>query len=321
MADKQAVTWGQSIEYRDGFVLNPDQFYSPSFRISPFRTEDITDNLQLPRSATAVEHLNHRFQGRRWRFTACGKEGIALALEALKLGPGDCVTILTTTGNLYVSGCVTREIEKVCQWSREMRKNTAVLFVIHEFGYPYRDLADLRRFGLPIIEDACHSFLADTQAIDMGRVGDFIVFSLPKIFPLQMGGILSYDSRYEIETRVERGDGMEDYLASVLSHYMPTLEDARRQRLSNHRYLAESFSALGCCPRFEMLSNDVPGVFMFKVPDPIDLAEMKEYGWRHGVECSVFYGERAFFVPVHQRLRPADLDYFYTVFSSFILRH
>jgi hypothetical protein len=315
------MTNGQPIEYRDGFVLNPDPFYSPSFRISPFRTEDIADNLQLPRSVLAMDHLDCCFQGRRWRFTECGKEGIALALEALKLGPSDCVTIFTTTGNLYVSGCVTREIEKVCQWSREMRKNTAALFVIHEFGYPYRNLSDLRRFGLPIIEDACHSFLADTEAGDMGRVGDFIVFSLPKVFPLQMGGILSYEPSYEIKTRVQRGSGLEDYLASVLSQYIPTLDAARVQRLKNYHQLVDSFATLGCAPRLDMLSNDVPGVFMFTVPEQTDLSAMKEYGWCHGVECSVFYGERAFFIPVHQRLRQADLDYFYAVFSSFILRH
>jgi hypothetical protein len=268
-----------------------------------------------------MDHLDRCFRGRRWRFTECGKEGIALALKALMLRPDECVTIFTTTGNLYVSGCVTREIEKVCQWSREIKENTAALFVIHEFGYPHRKLADLRRFGLPIIEDACHSFLADTEAGDMGRVGDFIVFSLPKVFPLQMGGILSYEPRYEIETRVRRGGGLEDHFAAVMSHYIPTLDDARHQRWKNYNYLVDSFANLGCGPRFEMLPNDVPGVFMFMVPEQIDLSGMKEYGWRHGIECSVFYGERAFFIPVHQRLRQADLDYFHTVFSSFIRRH
>ena len=44
---------------------------------------------------------------------------------------------------------------------------------------------------------------------------------------------------------------------------------------------------------------------------------MKEHGWRHGIECSVFYGEEAFFIPVHQHLSEIDLDYFYAVFLDF----
>ena len=60
------MTNGQPLEYRDGFVFNPDPFYSPSFRISPFRTADIADNLQLPRSVLSMDHLDCCFQGRHW---------------------------------------------------------------------------------------------------------------------------------------------------------------------------------------------------------------------------------------------------------------
>lgn len=302
-----------------GYVLNPDTFYSPSYRISPFCTGDVADNLLLPRSTAAINALDVFFSGRRWCFTESGKEGISLALKALDLKPTDCITILTTSANTYISGCVTREIEQVCKWSREIQDSTAALFVNHEFGYPYRDLAGLRRYGLPIIEDACHSYLANTPAQDMGRVGDFIVFSLPKVFPIQMGGILSYDAGYQIESKVQRGGDLESYLAKVLSHYMPALPHARRQRLENHRWLVQNFSKIGCHARFELLANDVPGVFMFTVPEGIDLVALKQHGWAHGIECSVFYGERVFFIPVHQRLRVADLNYFFVVFSSFIL--
>jgi hypothetical protein len=311
----------QQIQFRSGFVLNPDAYYSPSYRISPFRTDDVAKNLELPLSDMAMDALDRRFEGRHWRFTECGKEGITLALNALTLKPEDCVTILTTSGNRYISTCVTNEIEKVCKWSRAMQDNTAALFVNHEFGYPYRDLSELRRYGLPIIEDACHSYLSDTPARDMGRMGDFIVFSLPKVFPLQLGGILSYDSRYRVESRVQQGGELAAYLAKVISHHLPGLDQMRTQRLANHHQLAQSFATLGCHPRFELLANDVPGVFIFTVPEGIDLADMKRHGWAHGIECSVFYGERAFFIPVHQRLRQADLDYMYTVFSTFIQRH
>lgn len=299
-------------------MLKPDRFYSPSYRISPFRTSDIADNLALVPATSASDALDQRFSGRDWCFTECGKEGIAIALAALQLQPNDCVTILTTSGNHYVSSCVTREIEKVCRWSRQMEDNTAALFVNHEFGFPYRDLAALRSYGLPIIEDACHSYLADTPNQDMGMVGDFVVFSLPKVYPIQMGGIVSYDRRYKIESGVKEGGDLWRYLVTVLSHYFPALDEVKAQRLKNYMQLTERFSSLYCTPRFEALVHDVPGVFMFNVPEGTDLAAMKSFGWRHGIECSVFYGEEAFFIPNHQRLREADLDYFLWVFTKFL---
>ena len=42
----------------------------------------------------------------------------------------------------------------------------------------------------------------------------------------------------------------------------------------------------------------------------IDLPELKKYYWAHGVQCSVFYGEDAFFIPVHQALTDTGLELF-----------
>ncbi|MEM5400568.1 hypothetical protein [Paraburkholderia unamae] len=313
-----AAGGSNTLEFVDGFVLGPDAYYSPSYRISPFRTADIADNLRLAPALTASATLDARFAGRKWTFTECGKEGIALALASLQLRPDDCVTIFTTSGNRYISGCVTREIEKVCKWSREIEDSTAAIFVNHEFGYPHRDLAGLRAYGVPIIEDACHSWLADTPARDMGLIGDFIAFSLPKVFPLQMGGLLAHRGHFDIQSRVEKESSLERYLLTVMSHTIPLLDAARLTRRRHHQKLSERFARLGCTPRFELLENDVPGVFLFNTPAGTDLALMKEHGWRHGIECSVFYGEDAFFIPVHERLREADLDYFTAVFSRFL---
>jgi hypothetical protein len=133
-----------------------------------------------------------------------------------------------------------------------------------------------------------------------------------------MGGVLSYDPRYEVRSRVPAGGELERYLGAVMSQHLPQLEQAALDRRANHHALAERFAALGCQPRFELLEHDVPGVFMFTLPAGADPAAMRQHGWAHGIECSVFFGEQAFFIPVHQRLCEADLDYFHTVFSSFL---
>ena len=69
-----------------------------------------------------------------------------------------------------------------------------------------------------------------------------------------------------------------------------------------------------------MSSGDVPGVFMFKVPDQnIDLGKLRQHVESHGIECSVFYGENAFFVPVHQNLNNFDIDYIFFTIKNFFL--
>lgn len=302
--------------FDNGFVLNPDQYYSPLYRISPFQTSDISRNLSLADDHSVLDKLDEHLGGNRWVFTTNGKSAIRIALEAIAPCSDDCVTILTTSGNRYISGCVTREIENICSWSRNIESNTVAIFVNHEFGFPYRDLSSLRNYGFPIIEDACHSFLADTSDRQMGKIGDFVIYSLPKIFPVQMGGILSFKNQFEIDGDVNSDSQLYRYLSKVLSYYWPTLEDARADRRKNHERLVRIFSKVGCIGRFEVLENDVPGAFLFRVPSHVDLDIMKKHGWKHGIECSVFYGEQTFFIPVHQRLTEYDFEYFFHVFSA-----
>jgi len=306
----------REIRFDAGFVLDPDRYYAPSYRISPFATADIHRNLALGPGPSLSP--SERWRPKAFCYTRSGKEALALALRALRLRPSDCVTIFTTSGNRYISRCVTLEIEKVCRWSRSIEAETAAIFVNHEFGYPHRELASLRSHGVPIIEDACHSYLADTDAGDMGRVGDFVIFSLPKVFPIQAGGVLAHDRRYDIASSVGAESPLHRYLDAVVSHYLPATAEIRTRRRANHAGLAARFRRFGCAPRFELRDGDVPGVFLFTTPAGVDLPAMKEHGWRHGIECSVFYGEDAFFIPVHQRLEAADLDYFAAVFGEFL---
>jgi len=301
-----------------GFVLNPDTFYAPAYRISPFTTSDVALNLAFPLGDEADQFFNNKFQGKNWCYTSTGKDAISLALSKFKLDKSDVVSIFTTTDNHYISRCVTAEIEKHCNWSRKIESNSKLIFVNHEFGFPHRDLTKLRSHGLPIIEDACHSFLANTEKNDMGARGDFILYSLPKVFPMQMGGILSANKDYDISSPSDIE--VVNYIKKVVGAYCKDVDYYKIKRLENYHYLANFFLSLGCRPFFKLLSNDVPGVFLFVPPSDTNLEAMKAYGWKHGIECSVFYGSHAFFIPVHQNLSRHDLDYFSYVFSSFINR-
>ena len=75
--------------------------------------------------------------------------------------------------------------------------------------------------------------------------------------------------------------------------------------------MKERFAELGFKERFPLAQGDVPGVFMFSTNGTgLNLAGLKKIFWDHGIQCSVFYGEEAFFIPCHHNLNEIDLLYF-----------
>jgi Txe/YoeB family toxin of Txe-Axe toxin-antitoxin module len=303
------------------FILYPDPYSLPCYRIGPFVTKDVAANAALPVRNDIDDYFNNRFAGSSITYTENGRKAIQLALAYYNLAAGDVVTILTTSGNFYISGCVTKEIEQVCRWSRRIEIETKLVFINHEFGYPYADLQSIKDLGFPIIEDCANTFYSQDAKHTIGTVGDFVIYSFPKIFPIQIGGILrcnirGYEPAYQLD------EDLQQYIKNVLSHQLTLEVENCSKRLHNHHYLAKTFEPFGCKPRFEPLAGTVPGVFMFSINDDLlDLGKLKNHFYAHGIQCSVFYGERSFFIPCHQALQEADLDYFTAVMKAFIMEN
>jgi dTDP-4-amino-4,6-dideoxygalactose transaminase len=298
------------------FIINPDTYSTPSYRIGPFTTRDVGINAGLAVNNEIDNYFLTRFGHDRFTYTKNGRQAIHLGLRHYDLQPEDVVTILTTTGNFYISSCVTREIEKFCKWSREMEKNTKLIFVNHEFGYPYQNLQDLKKFNLPIIEDCANSFFSNDGQNNIGNIGDFVIYSFPKMFPIQVGGLLKKNISGDKPIAEISGDLLQ-YIKNVLSNYISGKADMISKRSRNYSYLEQRFRALGFSARFAPDQNSVPGVFMFRVHnEDLDLAALKNHFYANGIQCSVFYGERAFFIPCHQNLETIDLDYFTEVMKA-----
>jgi hypothetical protein len=303
------------------FVINPDPYLLPAYRISPFSTSDISLNLRLKADSLILDYFDERFGKNRYRFTTNGREAIHLALIGYNLQKDDVVTILTTSGNHYISSCVTSEIEQFCKWSRKIQDRTRVIFINHEFGFPFQGLREFKSYGLPIIEDCAHSFFSLDDEGSIGKTGDFVIYSFPKMFPIQIGGLLVNNSD-KVSVRSSISKAASGYIRNVLSNHIRNKQKIIESRIHNYRYLEQHFVELDLPARFEPRHNHVPGVFMFSVGgSSIDLNELKEYYYSHGVQCSVFYGEKSFFIPVHQALNKNDLDYFIEVMRSFIQCH
>lgn len=300
------------------FILNPDPYYLPCYRIGPFRTEDLSRNNGFVNSDLFDDYLRERFGDKRLCYTYNGRQAIDIALSYYDLRRDDVITILTTTGNYYISSCVTSVIERYCRWSRELNEHTKVIFVNHEFGYPLTSISQLRELGLPIIEDCASSFFSFDQNRHIGEIGDFVIYSFPKMFPLQFGGLL-VSNKYPLGQSSLIDTSKLKYLKNVLSNYIQQKEDLIAARIRNYVFLAECFRNMGFSERFQLQQGVVPGVFMFKTEGhDVNLPELKKHFWSHGIQCSVFYGEDAFFIPAHQALDEQDMLYFRDVMLSFL---
>ena len=231
------------------------------------------------------------------------REAISDCMVDMGLQSEDLVTILTTSGNYYVSGCVTKEIEKHCRWNRRISKKTKAILVIHEFGYAYRNLIDLKQYNVPIIEDCAHSLF--TKDAQMGTIGDYVIYSLPKAYNIQMGALL-----YSKNKIVGRATELEQqWILSRLAVEHANYEDIINNRLKNYEYLMSALHGLGIEPFFDLNEKTVPSVFLFRWDQSLNYQGFKDFMQANGVECSVFYGKNAFFIPCHQNLSKADMDY------------
>lgn len=297
-------------------VFNPDPFLLPTYRLSPFVTEAVSINSNLPADDYSVNYFNSRFGENNWAITLNGREAIHSALKTYNLKKDDLVTILTTSENFYISSCVTKEIGNFCQWNREIVPETKIIFVNHEFGYPYSDMEKLVKTGLPIIEDCCTTFFSQDEQKKIGSYGDFALYSFPKFFPIQIGGIIVSNKPELIkhETKLKREEL--NYINNVISFYLRDISSLLKKREDNFKYALSLYKEIGFQERFEKNNAILPSSLMLKNNGIItDLPSLKVHLINHGIFSSVFYGEDSFFVPCHQNMTKFDIDY---IFQSVI---
>lgn len=292
------------------FVISPSSELRPYIRIAPF------SNSFFSHDRYSSDFLEQRFLLLNKLFDnvyVMPKARLCLeeCLSSLKVNKDDNVTILTTSGNSYVSSCVTKTIEKYCSWTRSLSKNTKVILVIHEFGYPFKRWDEISALGIPIIEDCAYTFLSNDANI--GKYSDFVFYSIPKTFPSQLGGLLV--SRNPLDIKQDKA--IYEYVLSALCPYVDKLNSIAERRLSNYRYMCRKLSNLGISPYFNLDEGVVPGVFLFSWRDDIDYPLLRTFMERNGIECSVFYGKNAFYVPIHQGLSQEELDYMICLLTYF----
>lgn len=305
------------------FILDPDPYSLPTFRIGTFVTQSITRNnlLEVSHADYAIKYFNNRFGKDNWILTKNGREGILLAMQSLALPKSGITTILTPSNNFYISGCVTSSIENYSRWNRKKDQSTVAYFVNHEFGYLYPEMNNLVAEGLPIIEDCCTTFYSQDEAEKIGLYGNYSIYSFPKFFSIQIGGLLVgkklLDSK--IVEKITLTDEEKLYILKVVGYELQQKDQILRKREEIFDYATMQFNELGFTLRFPKSRGIVPSVLLLNNNGIIkDLNSYRTLFNKHGIQNSIFYGEDAFFMPCHQYLTFTDIDYFKFLIENFI---
>lgn len=139
--------------------------------------------------------------------TFMGRDALALALSALKLGQQDTVLLPAYTCQEVLKSFATRvniEFYDVCAdltidpdelRPRLKRKKVGMLLITDYFGFLQPSRRELRKLcdehGASLIEDCAHSLLTEGA----GETGDYAIFSLRKLLHVPDGGGLRVNKR------------------------------------------------------------------------------------------------------------------------------
>lgn len=138
-------------------------------------------------------------------FTVSGRAAILLALEMLKLGPGDKVLVPTYHCPTMIAPIEAMGAQAVfypidhngapdLQWLKQHHSDDIrAILVAHFFGLP-QPLANIRdwcdQHGVRLIEDCAHALFGMSGERAVGRWGDLAIASLTKFLPVPEGGCL-----------------------------------------------------------------------------------------------------------------------------------
>lgn len=138
--------------------------------------------------------------------TTSGRAAIALALEALGIGPGDRVLVPTYHCPTMIAPVVARGAEPVffpidatgCAMLDALdpsrTSGARAMIAAHYFGLP-QPMAKVRAFcddnGVALIEDCAHALFGVSDGRPVGSWGDYAIASLTKFLPVQEGGCLA----------------------------------------------------------------------------------------------------------------------------------
>jgi len=229
-------------------------------------------------------------------FTNSGKEAIHIIIKNEQLVREDEVFITTTTDTSFVSTCVSATIFNYCKISRVLTEKTKLIYVIHNFGFSHPDLIKLRKIAndrnIVLVEDCAFAFDSYNKNIRLGSVGDYAIYSLPKIFPLESGGILQYNKEIRIDYTTLKID---------LSKYLSILDDLKTKRQQNYNFLASKIQYPSI---YGDLNNENPFMYGFIHKD----SKIINQQLNKICQCGLTYVDDEVHIPVNPFINTQDYE-------------
>lgn len=297
-------------------IKNPDPYLRPDIRMSPFsgKMEPVAEKSSLniaDVTKLAADKLSGR--GMNGYITNSGREAISLALADFVNRRDYLVSIITTSNIGYVSGCVTKEIEKHCKWVFGYRAEADAYFIIHEFGRYASIPEEVKASGKPIIEDCAYAFIPKSLGINIGNIGDYIIYSLPKAFSMQYGGLLLTHTKI-------KPTFADEYLLENLHDGILNISELNNRRVKVYHAMQKACLHYGLEEFLPVAGKDIAHAFIVALPDRIDQAGMRSYMNDMGVESSVFYGSNAYFLPCHYNMNEWEIAYIFYHVNQYVTR-
>jgi dTDP-3-amino-2,3,6-trideoxy-4-keto-D-glucose/dTDP-3-amino-3,4,6-trideoxy-alpha-D-glucose/dTDP-2,6-dideoxy-D-kanosamine transaminase len=204
-----------------------------------------------------------------------GTDAIKLSLKVLGVGPGDEVitaanTFVATVGAITEIGakpvfidCDDSFCMNVKHLKKKITSKTKAIVPVHFTGY-MTNMPELlkvtKQYGIPIVEDACQSILANINKKNAGTWGDFGAFSLHPLKNINVwsdGGIITTNNlKYFKQLRLLRNHGLVDrdtvkicgynsrldtFQAVVGNWLLPQAKMIAHKRIKNAKYYDKNF--------------------------------------------------------------------------------
>jgi hypothetical protein len=303
-----------------GFLANPDYFYTPKISISPYDLKANTGISYVLDNDFSAKNSVFKILGNNVETSISGKDAILRVFKESIAKDSKTIAIVTTSGNRYVSKCVTDMLEKNLSKSIVDLEGADVIYIIHEFGKIIKEeiMRELRNQNKIIINDFAYSFGSLYYSGRSDFQNEINLTSLPKFLPVSHGGLYSIPSELKKQDDEDTNPGKDLILKieqKVLSESY--LISSNLKRKENLNKILMNIKRCGIESYFDE-SEFVPGVAMLKSSIQLDLDKLKVDLNRVGIESSIFYGENAFFVPVHQNLTELEIDYISSMVDYFV---
>jgi len=292
-------------------LINPDRYLRPVVHMSPFSGKhfyeapphSIDKNSILARCSEILLGAPYTIS-----ITRNGREALHHALAATVRSKENIVSIITPSNCGYVSSCVTGEIEKFCRWKFGFEEKASIVILVHEFGRYVETPAYYHENKIPVIEDCAYAMIDRRFADHYGQQGDFIVYSLPKALPLQYGGLLVNKNDYTVRDS-NLSEAGKAFILYQLKHHIENLYDSNKARTVVYERMQKLAAVLGIKEAYSPGPKDLAHSFIAHLESSHDPAAIKAHMNDVGIESSVFYGGNGYFIPCHQNLGPAEINY------------